>query len=305
MGSRDRSFYRALMISLILHGALLLSLQLGWWGKNAGAAERYYHRPYPALVVTTAPAVASPPVPARVSASSAAPAPGESSASTESADPATIDTPSSSAPENSTDPGGTGTLPPSVRPEREDNTAIKVDPEQNNDAETSKPAGIPVEKGPDEPGTKLADSADNAGRPGSSGVNPVGQQSFPSPVHPEIALRSEIERQLRFYIEKFKRYPDAARRRGLEGEVELYLSMRTGKQVELSRAMLVRSAGNTLLDREAQRLVESFFPYCSDINGGMHDPAGSDITGSDMAGTVVPKQGGTLTTTVRISYELR
>jgi TonB family protein len=108
-----------------------------------------------------------------------------------------------------------------------------------------------------------------------------------SPQKEDLALRREIESQLRRYIEKYKRYPDAARRRGLAGEVELRLTIKTGSRVELSGARLVRSTGSVLLDREARSLVESFFPYHSDIRG-------------DAA-----VQVGELTTSVRIRYEFR
>lgn len=315
MGSKDRSFYRALMISLIFHGALLLSLQFGWWGGDeADAGEKIFHRSYSAVVVTTT--LSPAPV--------LTPAPAGSSISTDSAELPTEDTFSPATPVISRDSDGTGTLPSVRPPEQNDNTEkkdrveIPMNPGQQpvekkpfesakfgaedepfgdtrDDPNTSAPGrALPLESDKVAGGTKPSDRA-GPGSPVGNGATPEKQQSFLFPEHHEIILRNEIERQLRLYIEKFKRYPDAARRRGLAGEVELCLTMKSGSRVELSRAKLVQSAGSVLLDREAQKLVESFFPYRSDNS--------SDINRT--VGAATPDAESEFSTTVRISYKLR
>jgi protein TonB len=210
-------------------------------------------------------------------------------------------------PEVSMYPGGTGTLPSGVpsdgekkhQPGEKTGADKKSEtPVKSEKTGLSEKNEVPMELSDTRAGAPAAEAAGSGTGDSSDGVNQslkvTRQGSSPSAMHPalspqkeDLALRREIESQLRRYIEKYKRYPDAARRRGLAGEVELRLTIKTGSRVELSGARLVRSAGSLLLDREARSLVESFFPYHSDIRG------------------VDAVPGSVLTTSVRIRYEFR
>jgi len=271
MRSRDRRFYSALMLSLILHGGFLFFLhQVRPEGDNAGY-EREYYRPAAALVLSTSV------VPVPVSSSEGAADQDEAFVETQAAQTTQGDRLSETTgevPETSSSrgflessppiPAGEETLAPEF-PEQNSGTSVKIS--ESGGTGTLPPPVRTTSPAPALPGDGAA------------------PETYPSPVHLNASLQNELERQLQLYIERYRRYPDTARRRGLAGEVELYLTMRTGRRVELSEAVLVRSAGSVLLDREARRLVESFFPYRSEA---LQKDAGSELS-----------------TTVRISYRLR
>jgi len=69
---------------------------------------------------------------------------------------------------------------------------------------------------------------------------------------------SHVRRMLIELIEDRKRYPDNARRRGIEGTVELMLTVEADGS--LKQCLLTKPSGSRILDRDASRLVKSIFP---------------------------------------------
>lgn len=72
------------------------------------------------------------------------------------------------------------------------------------------------------------------------------------------AVENRVQELLRDLIEERKRYPAGARRRGVEGTVELILIIRPDGSLHECR--IGKASGSLLLDREADRLVQSVFP---------------------------------------------
>lgn len=96
---------------------------------------------------------------------------------------------------------------------------------------------------------------------GSSRVSSGEAASEPSPA---VIIEENLQRLIREMIEERKRYPDAARRRGEEGAVELRLAVDPGGR--LQDCTLYRPSGSTILDRDAVRLVQSIFPIDASID---------------------------------------
>jgi len=94
----------------------------------------------------------------------------------------------------------------------------------------------------------------------TAGTDPGGQgllRSRAEAAHAMI-IEENLRRLIRELIEARKRYPDAARRRGEEGAVELRLAV--DPDGRLRDCTLYRPSGSTILDRDAVRLVQSIFP---------------------------------------------
>lgn len=80
-----------------------------------------------------------------------------------------------------------------------------------------------------------------------------------------VIIEENLQRLIRELIEERKRYPEAARRRGEEGAVELQLAV--DPDGLLRDCTLYRPSGSTILDRDAVRLVQSIFPIEASIDG--------------------------------------
>ncbi len=278
-GHQDRRFFAALVISLVIHVVLLAVLHDGWIGERS---VLHYRRVSPTLLVTTA--EFSPGVPVRETDNSANPEVKEISQGE-----ASVVTPLSentaplpkSPPENIPKPE---VLKPDGPKPKDESGELLAATGTNSPALPTGEQDISQGSRDTEPQTS---PVGNSSETGSGVIEPIkGEQFSSSAYYDKKNLRDELEHQLLLYIEAHKRYPSTARRRGLNGEVKLLLTMTGGRRVDLGSTVLIQSAGSRLLDREAVRLVESFFPY---------EPGGG-------IGREIEQE---LSTTVKISYRLR
>jgi TonB family protein len=270
---QDHGFFVALLISLVIHVVVLAAFHGGGMREKS---VRHYREVSPTLLVTTAEFL--PEMPIR---ENEGPSPRKREEKTEgrSKRDASEDSPlsedraplSGALPRNAPKPE----IPKSEVPKQGNESGASPPLVENSSPAmpTNEHDGSEGRRGNEPQSSAVVESFDTGSGVRSTAFYDMGD------------LRDEIERQLRLYIEAHKRYPSPARRRGLDGEVELLLTMTGGKRVELGSTMLIRSAGNTLLDREARRLVESFFPY-------------------ETEGDQWREIGKELSTTVKISYRL-
>ncbi|MGC9313579.1 MAG: TonB family protein, partial [Sediminispirochaetaceae bacterium] len=97
---------------------------------------------------------------------------------------------------------------------------------------------------------------------GSSRAPP---RDVPAEAAHAVIIEENLQRLIRELIEDRKRYPEAARRRGEEGAVELRLAV--DPDGRLRDCTLYQPSGSTILDRDAVRLVQSIFPIEESIDG--------------------------------------
>ncbi|MDY7026903.1 MAG: TonB family protein [Spirochaetota bacterium] len=112
----------------------------------------------------------------------------------------------------------------------------------------------------------------NTGPAGKNNPFAVGQGSsqdpprdVPAEAAHAVIIEENLQRLIRELIEARKRYPEAARRRGEEGAVELRLAV--DPDGRLRDCTLYRPSGSTILDRDAVKLVQSIFPIEESIDG--------------------------------------
>lgn len=172
--------------------------------------------------------------------------------------------------------------------------ASSMEPESDSPSETPAVPASPPEltEGPDGEDTtdravankaalessQEADQFDTAGE--AAGKVPAGEnnpfavgqgssQDPPRDVPAEAAhaviIEENLQRLIRELIEERKRYPEAARRRGEEGAVELRLAV--DPDGRLRDCTLYRPSGSTILDRDAVKLVQSIFPIEESMDG--------------------------------------
>jgi periplasmic protein TonB len=73
------------------------------------------------------------------------------------------------------------------------------------------------------------------------------------------ASRGQYEQQIARWVERYREYPLAARRRGLEGTAVVRL--RLGADGTVLQAQIVRDTGHALLDRAALGMIERAAPF--------------------------------------------
>jgi periplasmic protein TonB len=73
------------------------------------------------------------------------------------------------------------------------------------------------------------------------------------------ASRGQYEQQIARWVERYREYPLAARRRGLEGTAVVRL--RLGADGTVLQALIVRDTGHALLDRAALGMIERAAPF--------------------------------------------
>ncbi len=83
-----------------------------------------------------------------------------------------------------------------------------------------------------------------------------------------LAPDAELMRRIESLIHGNLKYPPLARKRNIEGGVQL--SLLIGKDGTLSELSLTKSSGNTMLDKAAIALVDSIFPL--DMTHAIDDP---------------------------------
>lgn len=88
----------------------------------------------------------------------------------------------------------------------------------------------------------------------------------PAPVRAAVLREDEILGLLADLVAARKQYPEAARRRGAEGQVRV--SMSIAPDGSLSGLLLEKKSGSAILDRAALDLVKSLFP----LSGGPTAP---------------------------------
>jgi len=105
---------------------------------------------------------------------------------------------------------------------------------------------------------------ENNPHPIDHGSSRVSSGEAASESSPAVIIEENLQRLIRELIEARKRYPEAARRRGEEGEVELRLAV--DPDGRLRDCTLYSPSGSTILDRDAVRLVQSIFPIEAPLN---------------------------------------
>lgn len=93
--------------------------------------------------------------------------------------------------------------------------------------------------------------------PNPSIDTPKNISSLPSKMDNQNA-GIEYEKVLLALLSKAKRYPERARRRGLEGNGEIYLSL--NKNGDIKQVSVKNSTGNSILDRELINMVHRASP---------------------------------------------
>ncbi|MEQ8653265.1 MAG: TonB family protein [Kiloniellales bacterium] len=118
-------------------------------------------------------------------------------------------------------------------------------------AETKQTGAIAEQAGQGQ--SKRAGGDQQAGRPGAGGQGPAGAGAGPSG-----AELNSYASQLAAWLERHKRYPQSARRRGEQGVVTLQFTLDARGHVVARR--IVRSSGHERLDREVLALLERASP---------------------------------------------
>jgi protein TonB len=105
------------------------------------------------------------------------------------------------------------------------------------------------------------DSESGGGEPAIETAIPGGEETRRDDGYEKALL------ELRSRIIARKIYPQAARRRNIEGEVVVFLQLNQGG--ELVELKVMRSSGSTILDKAALSLIEKVIPYEHGLEGGL------------------------------------
>lgn len=124
-------------------------------------------------------------------------------------------------------------------------------PSNTVQAETKQTGAIAEQAGQGQ--SQRAGGDQQAGRPGAGGQGPAGAGAGPSG-----AELNSYASQLAAWLERHKRYPQSARRRGEQGVVTLQFTLNARGHVVARR--IVRSSGHERLDREVLALLERASP---------------------------------------------
>lgn len=127
----------------------------------------------------------------------------------------------------------------------------EIAPQAAVQAETKQTGAIAEQAGQGQ--SQRAGGDQQAGRPGAGGQGPAGAGAGPSG-----AELNSYASQLAAWLERHKRYPQSARRRGEQGIVTLQFTLDARGHVVARR--IVRSSGYERLDREVLALLERASP---------------------------------------------